>query len=138
MARPTDPRDWPTEQLARQTAHPHPTWWTWAGNRPWVAAVITFAAAASVALVPNADVSVVIIPGVAGLSGLLLGILLAACALFLLFSPHLHVLIGIAIVLLSLTSFISSNLGGLLIGMLLGVVGGSLSFGWQPPSTLKA
>jgi uncharacterized membrane protein YeaQ/YmgE (transglycosylase-associated protein family) len=35
-------------------------------------------------------------------------------------------------VLLSLGSWITSNMGGFFIGMLLGVVGSCLTFGWLP------
>ena len=35
-------------------------------------------------------------------------------------------------VLLSLVAWLTSNLGGFVIGLLLGVIGGSLSFGWAP------
>ncbi|MDT7599789.1 MAG: hypothetical protein QOK26_1866, partial [Pseudonocardiales bacterium] len=38
-------------------------------------------------------------------------------------------------VLLSLVSFVTTNLGGLVVGMLLGIVGGSLGFAWRPPDT---
>jgi hypothetical protein len=128
---PADPADRPTEQFARIA--PEPRWWTWCGQRPWLAALLTAAGGLTIALVPNADFSVVILPGVAGLSGLVLGALLVACGLFLAGSPQIHGLLGIAAVLLSLVSFISSNLGGLLVGMLLGLVGGCLAVAWQPP-----
>jgi hypothetical protein len=107
--------------------------WVWCGRRPWLAGLVTLAAGLTIAAVPNADVSVVILPGVAGLSGFVLGSLIIAGGLFLILSPQIHGLIGIAVVLLSLVSFISSNLGGLVVGMVLGIVGGSLGFGWQPP-----
>jgi hypothetical protein len=35
-------------------------------------------------------------------------------------------------VLASLVSFITSDLGGLLLGMLLGIIGGALAFAWSP------
>ena len=37
---------------------------------------------------------------------------------------------AIAGVLLAVLSFIASNLGGFFIGMLLGIIGGSMGFGW--------
>jgi hypothetical protein len=132
MAHSRDPEDWPTEQFTRPIRHP--VLWVWCGQRPWLAALLTVAGGLTIALVPNAEFSVVILPGVAGLSGLVLGTLVVACGLFLVFSPQIHGLIGIAAVLLSLVSFVSSNLGGLIVGMLLGVIGGSLGFGWHSPA----
>ena len=34
--------------------------------------------------------------------------------------------------LLAVASFVATNLGGFFVGMLLGVIGASLSFGWTP------
>jgi hypothetical protein len=133
MARQPHPSNWPTEQLVAVPPGTPATWWIWCGQRPWLAGLVTLAAGLTITLVPNADVSVVILPGVAGLSGLVLGSLIFVAGLFLIFSPQIHGLIGIAVVLLSLVSFISTNLGGLLVGMILGIFGGSLGFGWQPP-----
>ena len=106
---------------------------TWTGQRPWLGGLLSLLAGITIAGVPNSGFSVVVLPGIAGLSGFILGILIFSCGLFQLFSPQIHGLIGIATVLLSLVSFIASNLGGLIIGMLLGILGGALSFAWLPP-----
>jgi hypothetical protein len=107
----------------------------WTGQRPWLGGALTVLAGLTIVLLPAQGFSVVLLPGVAGLSGFVIGGLIAACGLFLLFSPQLHGLIGIAAVLLSLVSFVTTNLGGLVVGMLLGIVGGSLGFAWSPPDT---
>jgi hypothetical protein len=107
----------------------------WTGQRPWLGGALTVLAGLTIVLLPAQGFSVVLLPGVAGLSGFVIGGLIAACGLFLLFSPQLHGLIGIAAVLLSLVSFVTTNLGGLVVGMLLGIVGGSLGFAWSPPGT---
>jgi hypothetical protein len=107
----------------------------WTGQRPWLGGTLTVLAGLTIVLLPAQGFSVVLLPGVAGLSGFVVGGLITACGLFLLFSPQLHGLIGIAAVLLSLVSFVTTNLGGLVVGMLLGIVGGSLGFAWSPPDT---
>jgi hypothetical protein len=107
----------------------------WTGQRPWLGGALTVLAGLTIVLLPAQGFSVVLLPGVAGLSGFVIGGLITACGLFLLFSPQLHGLIGIAAVLLSLVSFVTTNLGGLVVGMLLGIVGGSLGFAWSPPDT---
>lgn len=53
------------------------------------------------------------------------------------FLPEQRVMLGIAIVLLALASFVYSNLGGFLIGMLLSIIGGSLGFAWTPSATKR-
>jgi hypothetical protein len=107
----------------------------WTGQRPWLGGALTVLAGLTIVFLPAQGFSVVLLPGVAGLSGFVIGGLITACGLFLLFSPQLHGLIGIAAVLLSLVSFVTTNLGGLVVGMLLGIVGGSLGFAWGPPDT---
>lgn len=131
---PTDP------DSAAEPGHPgHPARLAelrvWTGQRPWLGGALTVLAGLTIVLLPAQGFSVVLLPGVAGLSGFVIGGLIAACGLFLLFSPQLHGLIGIAAVLLSLVSFVTTNLGGLVVGMLLGIVGGSLGFAWSPPDT---
>jgi Family of unknown function (DUF6114) len=52
-------------------------------------------------------------------------------------APQFRVFAGIATIRFSLTSFVTSNFGGLLIGMLLGIVGGPLAVAWTrtvPPA----
>jgi hypothetical protein len=56
---------------------------------------------------------------------LLMGVLILAL-------PSQRVVAGLVAVGVSLASFVLSNLGGFAVGMLLGVVGGSLAVGWVP------
>jgi hypothetical protein len=105
----------------------------WSGQRPWLGGTITTLSGLAIAVLPNKGFTVIVLPGVAGLSGFLLGGLIIACGMFMLFSPHLHGILGIAAVLLSLVSFVTTNIGGYVIGLLLGIAGGSLGFAWVPP-----
>ena len=105
----------------------------WSGERPWLGGTVTTLGGLAIAVLPNKGFTVVVLPGVAGLSGFVLGGLIIACGMFMLFSPQLHGILGIAVVLLSLVSFVTTNIGGYVIGLLLGIVGGSLGFAWKPP-----
>ncbi len=105
----------------------------WSGQRPWLGGTLATLGGLSIAILPNQDFTVVVLPGIAGLSGFLLGGLITACGLYMIFSPALHGILGIAAILLSLVSFVSANIGGYLIGMLLGIIGGSVGFAWAPP-----
>lgn len=51
-------------------------------------------------------------------------------ALVGIFAPHYSALTGLVGVLLALAAFVSVNLGGFLIGSLLGILGGSMIWGW--------
>jgi len=48
------------------------------------------------------------------------------------FSPHYKGVIGVVGMLLALVAFIAANLGGFLIGSVLGVIGGAMVWGWGP------
>ena len=78
----------------------------------------------------HGSVKVVIYIGVGGVFGVLIGGLLVACGLLIWFHPVQRVFYAIAGVLLAVASFVATNLGGFFFGMLLGVTGASLSFGW--------
>ncbi|HEU5374488.1 MAG TPA: DUF6114 domain-containing protein [Ktedonobacteraceae bacterium] len=65
-------------------------------------------------------------------ASILIGALLLVMALVQLFVPSYSVLTGSIGIVLSLVSFITSSFGGCLIGMLLGIIGGTLSLAWRP------
>lgn len=56
--------------------------------------------------------------------GLVLFGLVSWCA------PHYRALLGIMAVLLALAAFVAANLGGYLIGSVLGILGGSMVWAW--------
>ena len=76
-------------------------------------------------------VKLVVYIGIGGVFGVLLGVLLIACGLLLWLNPAHRTFYAIAGVLLAVLSFIASNFGGFFIGMLLGIIGGSMGFGWK-------
>jgi hypothetical protein len=78
------------------------------------------------------QIKLVIYVGVGGIFGILIGALLIASGLALWFNDAHKTFYSIAGVLLAILSFIGTNLGGFFIGMLLGIVGGSLAFAWAP------
>jgi len=58
---------------------------------------------------------------------------LILCGLLCAFSPAQRLFYGIIGVLTALYSFIGLNLGGFIVGMLLGIIGGALVIAWGPP-----
>lgn len=48
------------------------------------------------------------------------------------FAPHYSGLVGVLGVLAALAAFVGANLGGFLVGTVLGIIGGSMVWGWGP------
>jgi hypothetical protein len=108
----------------------------WRRSRPFwgglllLLAGIELIASPLLSVLAHGSVKVVIYIGVGGVFGVLIGGLLVACGLLIWFHPVQRVFYAIAGVLLAVASFVATNLGGFFFGMLLGVTGASLSFGW--------
>jgi hypothetical protein len=54
------------------------------------------------------------------------------CGVLILFNPAQRLFYSVIGVLVSLGTWLTSNLGGFFMGLLLGVVGSCLTFGWLP------
>ncbi len=63
-------------------------------------------------------------------AGYILGGGMALFGLVAWFAPHYRTLVGILAFLFALAAFVSANLGGYLIGTVLGIVGGSMIWAW--------
>jgi len=104
----------------------------WRRSRPFWGGLFAIIGGVELVLVPLAPMPVVIHQGIAGIGSYLIGVLLAVLGLLLWFQPAQRTFYGVVAVLLSLASFVTSNFGGFVIGMLLGLIGGSLGFAWAP------
>ena len=110
----------------------------WRKTRPFWGGLLLLLAGFELLLIPlsgilvHGQVKLVVYIGIGGVFGLLIGALLIVCGALLWFSPAHRTFYAIAGVLLAVLSFITSNLGGFFLGMLLGITGGSLAFGWAP------
>lgn len=114
------------------------TFRAWRRSRPFWGGLLLLLGGLEMLLIPltgvlaHGQIKLVIYVGIGGVFGILIGGLLIACGLALWFSPVHKTFYAIAGLLLSLLSFIGTNLGGFFVGMLLGIVGGSLAFAWTP------
>jgi Family of unknown function (DUF6114) len=110
----------------------------WRHRRPFWGGLLLVLAGLELIAIPllsvlaHGSVKVVIYIGIGGVFGVLIGGLLVACGLLIWFHPVQRVFYSVAGVLLAVASFVATNLGGFFLGMLLGVIGASLSFGWTP------
>lgn len=104
----------------------------WRRSRPFWAGVWTLLAGVEILSIPLAPLSLLIHEGIAGVSGLLMGLFLVILGLTLWLAPHYRAFAGIATLVFSVASLVLSNFGGFLVGFLLGVIGGAMAVSWMP------
>ncbi|TGZ13390.1 hypothetical protein DV517_48730 [Streptomyces sp. S816] len=104
----------------------------WRARRPFWGGLLLALGGGEVLLTEKASLKVVMHIGMQGLAGYLLPVLMALLGLLVLFNPAQRLFYSILGVLASLGTWVTSNLGGFFIGLLLGVVGSCLAFGWLP------
>jgi hypothetical protein len=104
----------------------------WRARRPFWGGVLLTLGGAEILLTEKASLKVVRHIGMQGLAGYLLPGVMLLLGLLVLFNPAQRLFYSIIGVLLSLGTWVTSNLGGFFIGLLLGAVGSCLSFGWLP------
>ncbi|MGW2562208.1 DUF6114 domain-containing protein [Streptomyces sp. NPDC001514] len=111
---------------------------TWRRERPFWAGLFTLAAGLPIIYFPYVRLSLSGIPlalsTTAGAGSLIIGILLVVLGIALWFQQQARVFAGITALLLTLVSFPVANFGGLFLGLLLGLIGGSLACAWDPPT----
>jgi Family of unknown function (DUF6114) len=104
----------------------------WRRSRPFWGGLIALLGGAEIALSERIPLAIVVHLGAQGIAGLLVPVVLMLCAVLLWFNPAQRLFYSILAVLSALGSFITSNLGGFILGGLLGIVGGCLAFAWVP------
>ena len=107
-------------------------WRAWRKSRPFLGALLAILAGTEILLAYSAPLPVAIHFGFQNLMGFAVPILMILSGLMLWFAPHPRAFYAILILLTSLASWLTSNLGGFIIGMLLGLFGGSLALAWSP------
>ncbi|MFD4867835.1 DUF6114 domain-containing protein [Streptomyces sp. NPDC058412] len=110
----------------------------WRDSRPFWAGLMTLSAGWPILYLAYGNLTLggvtLALSTAAGAGSLVIGVLLATLGLFMWFRPLVRVFAGVAAILLALVSLPLANFGGLLLGAVLGLVGGSLACAWSPPS----
>jgi len=102
----------------------------WRRTRPFWGGLLVVAGAGEILSSEQGPFQVVIHVGIQGLAGYLIPVMMLLCGVLLWFSPAQRPFYSLLTIVLALGSWITSNLGGFFIGMLLGLVGGALAFAW--------
>lgn len=109
-----------------------PAFRQWRADRPFWGGLLLALGGAEVLLTLKASLDVILHVGMQGLAGYLLPVVMLLCGMLILFNPAQRLFYSVIGVLVSLGTWLTSNLGGFLVGLLLGVAGSCLAFGWLP------
>ncbi|MFF8609696.1 DUF6114 domain-containing protein [Streptomyces sp. NPDC015346] len=110
----------------------------WRRSRPFWGGLAAVLAGAEICALPLAPLKVMLTQGVAGIPSVLMGLVMIVLGVSVWFAPHYRTLAGIVTTLIATAALVLSNLGGFLVGTLLGIVGGGLMFAWQPRTPATA
>ncbi|MEV0481169.1 MULTISPECIES: DUF6114 domain-containing protein [unclassified Streptomyces] len=109
-----------------------PAFRRWRARRPFWGGLLLALGGAEILLTEKVSLKVAMHIGMQGMTGYLLPVMMLLCGLLILFSPGQRLFYSIVGILCSLGSWLTSNLGGFFIGLLLGIVGSCMTFGWLP------
>ncbi|MEU2052706.1 DUF6114 domain-containing protein [Streptomyces bungoensis] len=104
----------------------------WRAHRPFWGGLLLTLGGGEILLTEKASLKVVMHIGMQGLAGYLLPTLMLILGLLILFNPGQRLFYSLTGILVSLGTWLTSNLGGFFVGLLLGAVGSCLAFGWLP------
>ncbi|QMU72493.1 DUF6114 domain-containing protein [Streptacidiphilus sp. P02-A3a] len=108
----------------------------WRHSRPFWGGLLVLLAGLPIIYFPYANLNIgtlsLHLATSAGAASLLIGLLLMALGISAWFQPHVRVFAGIAALVLTLVSIPMSNLGGFGMGLIPGLLGGTLLCSWAP------
>lgn len=108
----------------------------WRRTRPFWAGVFTLTAALLLLYPPYASLKFgdveVSLRTTAGITALVIGMVLIACGISFWLRPELRLPAGIVTLVLSVVAVVTVNLGSLLIGTTTGLIGAALAIAWSP------
>ncbi|GHF50879.1 DUF6114 domain-containing protein [Streptomyces morookaense] len=105
---------------------------SWRRTRPFWAGLLLMLGGTELLVVPLSPLTVLVSLGLGGLAAIGIGLALIAAGQFLWWLPSARHYVSINALILSVLSFAATNLGGFLAGMLLGIAGSAMGFGWTP------
>ncbi|MGW0735958.1 DUF6114 domain-containing protein [Streptomyces sp. NPDC002851] len=104
----------------------------WRRTRPFWGGLLLILGGAELLLVPLSPLTVLVSLGLGGLAAIGIGLALMVAGVFLWVMPQARHYVSVNALILSVLSFAATNLGGFLVGMVLGIAGSAMGFGWTP------
>lgn len=105
---------------------------TWRRGRPFVGSLLTVIAGIELFFSSQLDIGKLhITVGVEGFQATLIPAVMVVVGLLAMFMPAHHIFYGVIGLAVAIYSLIGVNLGGFIVGMLLGAVGGVLTVAWM-------
>lgn len=109
---------------------------TWRAGRPFIPGLLLILSGIVIAMPAYFTVQIsdllVMISTVSGVSTLLIGALLVMFGLGAWFRPTTATYLGVLGIIVAVIALPTSNLGGFLIGSVLGIISGALTLAWEP------
>ncbi|WP_239149429.1 DUF6114 domain-containing protein [Streptomyces sp. SID12501] len=109
-----------------------PAFRTWRAHRPFVGGLLLTLGGVEILVTMKVSLKIVVHLGMQGLAGFMLPALMVVCGLLILFNPAQRLFYSIVGIMLTLGTWVTSNLGGFFVGLALGAVGSCMAFGWLP------
>ncbi|MEV6491493.1 DUF6114 domain-containing protein [Actinoplanes sp. NPDC051633] len=104
----------------------------WLHARPFWGGLLVTLAGAEILVTVKAPLPVILHVGMQGVAGFLVPILLMASGLLLIFNPAQRLFYSVVAAVLTIASWLTSNVGGFVLGILLGLIGSAMAFAWSP------
>ncbi|MFC4530058.1 DUF6114 domain-containing protein [Sphaerisporangium dianthi] len=105
----------------------------WRRSRPFWGGLLTLMAGTELLSIPfSLDALPLIIHSVEAGLAYLLAITMIVLGLLILFQPAQRVFLGVVAILMSIASVVYANVGGFLLGLIMGLLGGALTAAWTP------
>jgi|SRR5580704_14238541 hypothetical protein len=104
----------------------------WRRTRPYWGGLQLVIGGAEIALTQRIPIKVIVHLGAQGLLGQAVPVIMIICGLLLWVTPDQRLFYGIIGFLASGASWITSNLGGFVIGLVFGIIGASMAIAWTP------
>jgi hypothetical protein len=109
-----------------------PAFRRWRAHRPFLGGLLLTLGGVEILVTMKVSLKIVVHLGMQGLAGFMLPALMVVCGLLILFNPTQRLFYSIVGIMLTLGTWVTSNLGGFFVGLVLGVVGSCMAFGWLP------
>lgn len=102
----------------------------WRRSRPFWGGLLCLLGGLEIALIPLTAYRIILVSHSVAFAALV-GAVIAILGLMLWMTPAHNKLYGLVALVLALVSFVTSNVGGFLLGGLLAIIGGALGFAWD-------